>query len=459
MKPLQKRLLLSATLAFSLTLFFLIFSGGTCKAEEIEVELVWKFKDAGWVLIQIEEGNYILREPHNDSSLENFPSGSRLEITWGGWSPVIKKDYNFFQSWEGKEMELLLQGEEGSFSVSTPDGQKVSYRGSLRLGWKDGGVYLVNKVEREDYLKGVVPIEMSNSWAEDGLEALKAQAIAARTYMVRKTKYNPFITDSPDYDQAYLGKNVEGKANLAVESTRGEILVDSLTYEPIDALYSAHNGGYSELAENVWSNKDPHFVSQPDPFSRGIGGPADRWRFIIGGDVLGKAFDLGPIIKIKLDKLPSGRVKKVSMEDIHGKSTSISGRQLVQKFYPYGQPISKLAFLGVLFDVEQISPGKSLLSFKQELTGMPLLELGIVLENAPEETWQRGPRLSRILSTSQGLREFPAPYEVYIFYGKGWGHGVGMSQWGAYHMAQRGYTYREILDFYYQQTELIKYYL
>lgn len=458
MKPLKKRLLLS-TFVFSWTLFFVFFSLGTCKAEEIEVELVWKFKEAGWVLIQIEEGNYLLREPHKNSSPESFPSGSRLEITWGGWSPVLKKDYAFFKSWEGKEMELLLQGKEGAFSVSTPDGQKVTYRGSLRLSWQDGGVYLVNKVEREDYLKGVVPIEMSNSWAEDGLEALKAQAVAARTYMVRKTKYNPIITDSPDYDQAYLGKNVEGKATLAVEATRGEILVDSLTYEPIDALYSAHNGGYSELAENVWSNKDPHFVSQPDPFSQGVGGPADRWRFIISGDVLGKTFGLGPIMKVNLDKLPSGRVKKVSMEDIYGKSTSISGRQLVQKFYPYGQPISKLAFLGVLFDVQQVSPGKSSSSLESRLMGMPLLEIGIILESEQEETWQRGPRLSKILSTSHGIREFPAPYEVFIFKGRGWGHGVGMSQWGAYHMAQRGYTYREILDFYYQQTEVIKDYL
>src|SRR5690554_3993829 len=134
MKPLPKRLLLS-TFVFFWTLFFVFFSIGTCKAEEIEVELVWKFKEAGWVLIQIEEGNYLLREPHKNSSPENFPRGSRLEITWGGWSPILKKDYTFFQTWEGKEMELLLQGKEGSFSVSTPDGQKVTYRGSLRLSW------------------------------------------------------------------------------------------------------------------------------------------------------------------------------------------------------------------------------------------------------------------------------------------------------------------------------------
>ena len=441
-------------------LFFGIFQPRPCYAKEIQVELIWKFKDAGWVKVQIEQGDYILIEKYPDWQLVTaFPAGSVLELTWGGWTPALKKNYNFFQSWQGQEIELKRQNENGYFAVSTPDGQKVSYRGNLKLKWENGSCKLINEVEQEDYLKGVVPIEMSNSWAGDGLEALKAQAVAARTYMVRKTATKPVITDSPDYDQAYLGRNVEGSASLAVEATRGEILVDALTYQPIDALYSAHNGGYSELAENVWSNPDPHFASQPDPFSQGIGGPADRWRFIIAADVLGQAFGLGPIAKLELDKLPSGRVKKVSMQDIYGKTQEVSGRGFVQKFYPYGQPIQAQAFLSNLFTVNRLPAEKNFFFIDLHILGTPNSLSRTVLDKNKIAEALSGPRLNRILSTNHGIRDLPAAYDVFIFNGRGWGHGVGMSQWGAYHMAQRGYTYKEILSFYYQRTHLIKHYL
>ncbi|HHY26489.1 MAG TPA: SpoIID/LytB domain-containing protein [Desulfitobacterium dehalogenans] len=459
MLPFSDRLSFPVKKVFFLLMVAFVLQAAPCQAKEIDVELVWKFKEAGWIKVQVEQGNYTLKEVDKDKQIETpFPAGSALELTWGGWSPALKKNYDPFQIWRGKELELNRKGEYGSFLVQTPDGQKVSYRGSLKIRWEDGGCKLINRVEQEDYLKGVVPIEMSNSWAVDGLEALKAQAVAARTYMVRKTRATTQITDSPDYDQAYLGRNVEGTANQAVESTRGEIMVDSITYQPIDALYSSHNGGYTERAENVWSNPDPHFTSQPDPFSQGIGGPADRWRFIIGADVLGQAFEMGPIAKIELDKLPSGRVKKVSIRDIDGKVHEVGGRAFVQKFYPYGQPITVQAFLGNLFNVQQIPGDEPLFSFDLKELGVPSRLSGLVDKQKVLEAGS-GPRLGRILSTAQGIREFPASYDVFVFNGRGWGHGVGMSQWGAYQMAQRGYTYGEILKFYYQQMDLIKYYL
>ena len=459
MLPLSDRLSFSVKKVFFFLMVSLALQAAPCQAKEIDVELVWKFKDAGWIKVEVEQGNYTLKEAGKDKQTAMpFPAGSNLELTWGGWSPALKKNYDPFQSWSGKELELNRQGAYGSFLVQTPDGQKVSYRGSLKIRWENGGCKLINRVDQEEYLKGVVSIEMSNSWAGDGLEALKAQAVAARTYMVRKTRTAAQITDSPDYDQAYSGRNVEGAANQAVAATRGEILVDSITYQPIDALYSSHNGGYTELAENVWSNPDPHFISQPDPFSQGIGGPADRWRFIIGADILGQAFEMGPIAKIELDKLPSGRVKKVRMQDIHGKLHEVSGRAFVQKFYPYGRPITVQAFLGNLFTVRQIPGDEPLFSFDLGELGVPS-RLSELIERQKAMEAGSGPRLSRILSTNQGIRDIPAAHDVFVFNGRGWGHGVGMSQWGAYHMAQRGYTYGEILAFYYQQTDLIKHYL
>ena len=443
--PFWDRLSLRFVISFMILFLSLFLGVYPCQGKEISVELVWKFQEASWIQIRIEQGNYVLKELNQGVKSEStFPSGSRLEMTWGGWAPVLKKNYDEFKIWRGSEIELITQGSHGVFQIRTPDGQYVSYRGSLILSWESDHWKLINRVEQEDYLKGVVPIEMSNQWGADGLEALKAQAVAARTFMVRKTQSTSSITDSPDLDQAYLGKNVEGTATKAVEETRGEVLVDSTTRAPIDALYSSHNGGYTELAENVWENSDPHFSSQPDPFSDGIGGAANRWRFIVGADFLGESFAMGPIKKVELDKLPSGRVKKVSMLDIYGKLKSVSGREFVKTFYPFGQPIQAQSFLGILFDVREI-PGLESYSFPRKLR---------ILASQQKVESDSGPRLDRIISSAQGVREMPSPYGVFIFNGRGWGHGVGMSQWGAYHMAQRGYTYQEILDFYYERAEL-----
>lgn len=432
-------------------LFFLFinpFSGNhACHGKEITVELVWKFQDAGWIQIQVEQGQYTLKEVRQGAQSGTFfEKGSRLEMTWGGWTPVLRKNYDEFRIWRESKIELIAQSANSVFQIRTPDGQKASYRGSLEISWDRDHWKLINRLDSEDYLKGVVPIEMSNQWARDGLEALKAQAIAARTYMMKKTQTTTKITDSPNIDQAYLGINVEGAATHAVEETRGEILVDSITGTPIDALYSSHNGGYSEYAENVWSNQDPHFPSQPDPFSEGIGGAADRWRFIIGADYLGKTFEMAPITKVELDKFPSGRVKEVRMLDIYGKEKKVSGRAFVQKFYPFGQPIKAQAFLGSLFDVREISGSGSEVSVSRNFAPVLFPKVGGI----------SGPRLNRIMSSAQGIREIPSPYDTYIFNGRGWGHGVGMSQWGAYHMAQQGYTYQEILEFYYDQMKIVK---
>lgn len=421
-----------------------------CQAKEIYVELVWKLGQAGWVEIDVEQGAYQLIE---DKKVLNYlnPKGSALQVGWGGWAPVIRINNEEFRIFQGTELELR-ESNPGSLRVKVPGSPDVVYRGGLKLNWQNSHWKVVNVVDSEDYLKGVVPIEMSNQWAEGGMEGLKAQAIAARTYLAKHTENGQkTITDSPDIDQAYAGKNVEGEASLAVEATQGEILVDSISKKPIEALYSSHSGGYTEDAKNVWGNADSHNVSHPDPFSEGVGGPANHWRFIISATVLGSTFGLGPVQNIELDKFPSGRVKSVKMGDGFGHSLTVTGRAFVKKFYPFGQPIQTEAFLGSLFKVRAIKPtgclyGNTSLNIFRGFLGS--CESGLAKSNQPTQ----GPLLAKIYSTSLGTSSDIQPFGTFIFEGRGWGHGVGMSQWGAYHMSQLGYNYKQILSFYYKNT-------
>jgi SpoIID/LytB domain len=419
-----------------------ILIAGQCQAREVAVELVWKLGQVGWLNISVEEGLYELKA---DKFSCRLPVGSSLQLGWGGWAPVIRINHEDFQILRGFAVELR-EISEGSLKITSFKGEQFSYRGGLSAAWMSDRWKLVNYLEEEDYLKGVVPIEMSNAWARDGLEALKAQAVAARTFMVKKIQSKEFITDSPDIDQAYAGKAVEGLATAAVEATSGQILVDEKTLKPIDAFYSSHNGGYSEATENVWRNKDIHYSAHPDQFSKGVGGAADQWRFIVSAEVIGKSFGLGPVKRIELDKFPSGRVKMVKLVDNAEQAKTVTGREFVKTFYPFGKPINKFALLGNFFEVSYL-PTENFIEF---LPGLAKLRSPL------EKQELRGPLLGKIISSNQGTSQNVQPFGVYIFSGRGWGHGVGMSQWGAYHMAQSGYTYSDILSFYYDNVLVVK---
>ncbi len=423
-------------------LILLLIQVKPCQANEISVELVWKLGQAGWLEIQVEKGEYQLIM---DSTTLKLPAGSSLQVGWGGWTPIVRINHQEFQVLRGTT--LKIKGiNSGALSIKTPEDKAAVYRGDLNLSWQSGHWQVVNRVDSEDYLKGVVPTEMSNEWSKGGSEALKAQAVAARTFLVKHTENGEkAITDSPDIDQAYAGKLVEGEASAAVEATRGEIIVDEQSKQPIEALYSSHSGGYTEDAKNVWGKSDSNNVSHPDPYSQAVGGAANQWRFIVSAPVLGSTFGLGPVTKVELDKYPSGRVKSVRMEDGFGLSKTVTARIFVKKFYPFGQPIQKFAFLGSLFETRKIATNRAPNS-KSNVSGLP--------GSLGAQEMEQGPLLSKILSSAKGPSTDSQPFGVFVFDGRGWGHGVGMSQWGAYHMSQLGYSYQEILTFYYTNTQI-----
>ncbi|MDR3288537.1 MAG: SpoIID/LytB domain-containing protein [Peptococcaceae bacterium] len=421
-----------------------LLGAAECQAKPLDVELVWRFSQAGWLEIRVEEGAYRFDDGQTE---ERLTAGASLQVGWGGWTPVRRLNQDVF-AMTASSLRLLDEEHGGCFSVRLPGEKEYVYRGDLIIDWQEDHWRLINRLEEEEYLKGVVPIEMSNAWAGDGLEALKAQAVAARTFMAKHTQGGRGITDSPDVDQAYGGKNAEGEASEAVAATRSEILVDALSGEPIDAFYSAHNGGYTEEAENVWGNPDEHYSAHADDFSRGVGGAADQWQFTVAASQLGRAFGLTPVRQVTLEKYPSGRVKTVTLTDRDGETRLLSGRALVRAFYPYGREISSDSFLGSLFEV----------SFLPSAAPDRLSKAVDWLRNRFQSEERRGQsagsRTEPILRSVWEIMSEGRADGVFTFQGHGWGHGVGMSQWGAYHMAQMGFSYRDILRYYYEQTEL-----
>ncbi|UWG95644.1 SpoIID/LytB domain-containing protein [Dehalobacter sp. DCM] len=416
------------------------------QAKDITVELVWQYPEASWLEIEPIQGEYTLDYDQMHTVLS---PGSSLKIG--------RSTLTFFVMVNGKTAIVqdktitLKQRKAGIIRIREGAEEWKSYRGNLSLKNDSHFWKIYNTLDQEDYLKGVVPIEMSNAWAAKGFEALKAQAVAARTYML-KNNANGIITDSPDIHQAYLGRSVEGEASRAVTATAGEILADKDSDNPISIFYSSHNGGYTELTENVWQNHDPHYTSFPDHYTTGIGGFIDQWTFSIDAEALGKAFDLAPIRELQLKKYSSGRVYRVALTDWLGNKKEVTGGEFVRAFYPQNQPLGANSFLGRLFEATYYFSPKELAPLYQQTAHL----LADNTQQFSRSDGVTGPLLTRIVSSNDGIRSESCPFGSFVFSGSGWGHGVGMSQWGAYRMAMEGYTYQDILNYYYKNTEILK---
>lgn len=354
----------------------------------------------------------------------------------------------------------------GNSTIKIEGKEVSSYRGSIefQIGYKgvQPRIIPINVVGMESYLKGVVPSEMPASWDR---EALKAQAVAARTYAVRHMKTKPgngYINDTVQY-QAYKGiKNEKDNSNQAVEETRGEVL--SYNGSLIEALYSSSNGGYTEAPENVWqsSKGTPYLQAKPDPYDARSGTPDRSWQ---------QTLTIAQIQDKLKNRTPAvGAIKKVEL-----KQTYASGRvaNLVIEGDKGVQNLSKesartvLGLKSALYTVKVNggttvpTPGGDVVSVyngsstTQKDTGSLYVSNGSTSSSTVSNFVVQGATQKKVPNPSAGagIVNQAAPTSV-VFSGKGWGHGVGMSQWGAQQMAKEGKSYRDILAFYYDPAQI-----
>ncbi len=271
--------------------------------------------------------------------------------------------------------------------------QGREYRGDLLILTDYFNLIVINAVEMEAYLKGVLPKEISPGWPD---EAIKAQAVAARTFayrMIHDNGEHVYHLDATHMSQVYGGKTGESQStNKAVESTKNLIL----TYRgrPIKAFYHSSSGGVTSRPSEVWKTDDkdyPYLKSFEDPFSNHS--PNMSWEYEIPLHELTRRFHIAGLRTIRVVHSGSGRAISVEFVTETGR-VEVSGNDFRLK-------------LGA-------AKVKSTLFSAAIKNGMLCLK------------------------------------------GKGWGHGVGMSQWGAYKMALKGYGYKDILAFYYRDVDLRK---
>lgn len=230
-------------------------------------------------------------------------------------------------------VQATTRGGVVSWGRRAPESDRT-YRGAFRAVPDGAGFSLVNVVDMEDYLKGVVPREMPASWGDDAFAALVAQAVAARTYalatMSPTATYDVF---DDTRSQAYGGRSGEDpRTSRAVEATRGTVVTHR--GKVITTFFFSTSGGRTENVENVFDTRPaPYLVSVPDPYDRGS--PYHlRWPDppTFTAARLGRLLGLdGPVAGVAItERGVSPRVVQARVTTASGRQTLFSGTDLRQ---------------------------------------------------------------------------------------------------------------------------------
>lgn len=319
---------------------------------------------------------------------------------------------------------------------------------------------VINVLPLEDYVKGVIPYEMSGSWP---LEALKAQAICARTYAIVTTKHlsaNGFDLSNGVDCQTYRGVGSYGShatetSNRAVEETAGQCLY--YKNRPIEAVYSSSDGGATEDAENVWGTATPYLIGKTDPYEANISIPNYNYSTTYTSDELTdilhqKGYSIGKITDIYISQYTdAGNVCEVTFVDTHGGKLYIQGGACKTIFYSstYNKSIRSIRY--------QITGGSTADLYVNDLDHSLTTVNGVTLISGSGKKSYCGdaPYLITANGTTRLEREAEhTASDSFTISGKGSGHNVGMSQYGALAMAKSGMTSEDILHFYYTNVTI-----
>lgn len=364
--------------------------------------------------------------------------------------------------------------QERFFELKNTD--NVSYtkypdNATIKLDSKGSMLLVINETPLETYLKGVIPYEIG---ASAPLESMKAQAVTARTLAVKRVNKNAVdgydITNTTS-DQVYKGYNAtyfssNHNVSKAIEATKGIVL----TYNGalIEGMYYSNNGGQTASDGSVWSsgNSTPYYTSKIDTYDTYLHKSSLSWGKISYEEIFSKEELKARILKNSVDypgyfKTPyctpsfNGLSDNYNIEvlsSINGYITQIrlsddTGRVYIIKnyanrwFFGLRSQQYNLTQIGGLY----VKSNNSVLNLDK-----------VYVKNAKGEKVEINKQDLKIKNTN-GIACVDSSVK-YIFNGRGYGHGIGMSQNGAMNRAENGQTYKEILSFYYEGTKTVSNY-
>lgn len=450
---------------------------------------------------------YVLKRTEHAVTADGTAAGAGLAI--GGTEPKLWAEPN---------------GTDGTIQVKERFGR--SYRGGIELTRLNGKLAVVNELPLEQYVSSVVGSELMAGWPA---EALKAQAVAARTFALRQgTKYQIAHVSDSTMDQVYKGVEVESPDIVkAVQATAGEVLVDGSGL--IEPLFSSNAGGRTAESTEVWGNPVSYFKSVESPDEVAAASKKPWYRIVLPNgksgyihsdyardtgetnpaglpyyestesglnvrpapyvDNQGNAsvfqIDLtdrfvvidkvtesnpyewirGPFTPAQLkEKINAGSEVKVTgpLERLEVTQRGPSGRaievsadgQALKPKYPDAYRTLLNGLPSTLFEIEETGRYTILGAGDSVRSQSPPMSSPYVLSAKSDRPVEQN-GTAYVLNGDGKVRTITSE-PLYVFRGTGFGHGLGMSQWGARGLAEQGYDYKKILQTYYTGVSILK---
>ncbi|QGQ95417.1 SpoIID/LytB domain-containing protein [Paenibacillus psychroresistens] len=454
-----------------------------------------------------------------DSNAPYILKRDDITTTTSGQAPVAHYFFNAIN-------QKVWVTAEAQGKITIKEKTNHSYRGSMELSLYNGKMALINELPFEQYLYGVVGSEMATGWPK---EALKAQAVAARTYaLIKGNAYKIANISDSTTDQVYTGIEYADVIQ-AIDETKGEVLVDSKGL--ITPFYSANAGGVTSDPSEVWGSSDGYLKSFPSAGDNSSQSDTIWYRVALASGITGYVHsaylkdtgidnEAGLAIYEATEAAVNVRAIASSRDNISssigqinkGEQVTIIGQTLQSGSYIWqrgpvnaaslatviNQQVPGTTFSGPLQSLQVASRGPSgrvtLIqangqdvkvtrpdSYRTVLGGLPstlfdIEETGsytVLGANGVTTTYPQGSESAGlyviqananaqaaskqwfILSTAQQIRVVTSTPQ-FMFTGKGFGHGLGMSQDGAFGFAQQGYDYKKILNSYFAGIDIVK---
>lgn len=361
-----------------------------------------------------------------------LPEGSKLSVSFNSATGQLTLTQNGVSRGMGTDFRLCRHDRQGSNGVKIAQARVSGnlYPGDLQFKTaKNGGVwrlYVIAHVFIEDYLYGVLPYEMGNSSA---LEALKAQCVSARTYTLRAMQnagsrsYD--LVDTTN-DQVYNGTpSGNARCRQAVDETRGIVAMNNGAFTA--TYYTASNGGQIESVRNIWGYAGYDYIRvKDDPYDyQNPYAPVRSFKVAASGAQTAT-----------LNALLVSKAKSIFSAD----SVTISRVTAVTPHTPRYAAPSRL-YTKLNFDVEAVCDGQTkrgTLTF--DIFSELEKKLGMSINNDNNELWS-------VVATDTG----------FTVQARRFGHGTGLSQRGAMRMGDLGYTYDQILNFYFEGCQRVQF--
>lgn len=486
----MKRIL---TVFFTLCLFLLPHAAAAEKVDTLRVGLYYGSGALSSVSVSNTGGAGFTIGCYNGRSFQSRTSISNasLRVTASGSTVTVSDAKTGAALYTGSDDNLALRPNGGEAKC-----QDKAYRGDIVFAASGGGMTVMNYVGLDDYVKGVLPYEMIPSW---NLEALKAQAVCTRSYALgslnkHQSRYGFDVCDTTDC-QVYEGTSLStSHSDSAVDATSGEYL----TYhgELATGYFSSSDGGATEDAANVWGTEIGYLKGVTDPYEDLDNAAGGRWKKTLSASEIASklrsaGYSIGSVSGVSITKrTPMDNVNEVTVTDTSGSKVTLR-REACRTVFGLNSirysingdkgaaapaapetaspslPSPGTASSAPAPDTSSALPASlpssapldaSFPSSSASATDSPSSGSYISGFSAAGPS----PRFATSLigatgrALEQALSNAYAATTSFTFSGTGWGHSVGMSQYGAKGMAEKGFGYQDILHYYFTDIEISK---